>query len=114
VVSGGEAPKLAAAKRWVPWLCAFTGARVGEMLQLRKAEILGVISPRSRFYIAPLGPKPQMLGAALYYMAENAKGAVSLIYPVVSSHAAATSSGVSIVAINTIDFPLLDSIAARN
>jgi hypothetical protein len=30
--AGGEAPKLAAAKWWVPWLCAFTGARVGEML----------------------------------------------------------------------------------
>lgn len=36
---GGEAPKLAAAKRWVPWLCAFTGARVGEMLQLRKQDV---------------------------------------------------------------------------
>jgi integrase len=36
---GGEAPKLASAKRWVPWLCAFTGARVGEMLQLRKQDV---------------------------------------------------------------------------
>jgi integrase len=36
---GGEAPKLALAKRWVPWLCAFTGARVGEMLQLRKDDV---------------------------------------------------------------------------
>ncbi|UPK20349.1 tyrosine-type recombinase/integrase [Bradyrhizobium sp. 131] len=34
-----EAPKLAAAKRWVPWLCAFTGARVGEMIQIRKEDI---------------------------------------------------------------------------
>jgi integrase len=38
-VAGREAPKLAAAKRWVPWLCAFTGARVGEMLQLREADV---------------------------------------------------------------------------
>ncbi|MGY2902170.1 tyrosine-type recombinase/integrase [Bradyrhizobium sp. URHC0002] len=38
-IAGREAPKLAAAKRWVPWLCAFTGARVGEMLQLRKADV---------------------------------------------------------------------------
>lgn len=38
-VPGKEAPKLAAAKRWVPWLCAFTGARVGEMLQLRKQDV---------------------------------------------------------------------------
>jgi integrase len=27
------------AKRWVPWLCAYTGARVGEMVQLRKEDI---------------------------------------------------------------------------
>lgn len=38
-VAGKEAPKLAAAKQWVPWLCAFTGARVGEMLQLRKQDV---------------------------------------------------------------------------
>ena len=36
---GRESRKLAAAKRWVPWLCAFTGARVGEMLQLRKDDV---------------------------------------------------------------------------
>jgi integrase len=29
-----------AAKRWVPWLCAYTGARVGEMTQLRKQDIV--------------------------------------------------------------------------
>ncbi len=29
----------AAAKRWVPWLCAFTGARIAEMTQLRKVDI---------------------------------------------------------------------------
>jgi integrase len=34
-----EAPKLKAAKRWVPWLCAYSGARVGEMVQLRKEDI---------------------------------------------------------------------------
>lgn len=28
-----------AARRWVPWLCAYTGARVGEMTQLRKEDI---------------------------------------------------------------------------
>lgn len=36
---GRTAPKLALARRWVPWLCAFTGARVGEMLQLRKEDV---------------------------------------------------------------------------
>jgi integrase len=34
-----EQPQTAAAKRWVPWLCAYTGARVGEMAQLRKQDV---------------------------------------------------------------------------
>ena len=34
-----EKPKAAASKRWVPWLCAYTGARVGEMVQLRKQDV---------------------------------------------------------------------------
>jgi integrase len=37
--AGKESPKTAAAKRWVPWLCAFTGARVGELAQLRKEDV---------------------------------------------------------------------------
>ncbi|EFF2235297.1 recombinase XerD, partial [Escherichia coli] len=28
-----------AGRRWVPWLCAYSGARVGEMVQLRKQDI---------------------------------------------------------------------------
>jgi len=31
---------LGAAKRWVPWLCAYTGARAGEITQLRKQDIV--------------------------------------------------------------------------
>ncbi|MEW4457777.1 tyrosine-type recombinase/integrase [Roseibium algicola] len=31
-----------AARRWAPWLCAYSGARVGEVLQLRKADIIKV------------------------------------------------------------------------
>jgi integrase len=34
-----EHSKTAAAKRWAPWLCAYTGARVGEILQLRKQDV---------------------------------------------------------------------------
>lgn len=34
-----EKPKTTAAYRWVPWLLAFTGARVGEICQLRKEDI---------------------------------------------------------------------------
>lgn len=34
-----EDPKLVAAKRWVPWLMAYTGTRVGEVAQLRKSDV---------------------------------------------------------------------------
>jgi integrase len=34
-----EKPNLVAAKRWVPIICAFTGARVSEITQLRKEDI---------------------------------------------------------------------------
>lgn len=36
---GREHPKTFAAKRWASWLCAYSGARVGEMLQLRKEDL---------------------------------------------------------------------------
>jgi integrase len=39
IKKGLERPKTFAAKRWVPWLCAYTGARVGEIAQLRKEDI---------------------------------------------------------------------------
>jgi integrase len=40
-VSGSqrENPKTTAAKRWVPWLCAYSGARVMEAIQLRKEDV---------------------------------------------------------------------------
>ena len=34
-----ELEATAAAKKWVPWLCAFTGARVTELTQLRKQDV---------------------------------------------------------------------------
>jgi integrase len=34
-----EKPELVFAKRWVPIICAFTGARVAEITQLRKEDI---------------------------------------------------------------------------
>ncbi|MGY4233014.1 integrase [Bradyrhizobium sp. USDA 4449] len=37
--SGRELDKTSAAKRWVPWLCALAGARVGEMVQLRRQDV---------------------------------------------------------------------------
>ena len=36
---GREHAKTFAAKCWVPWLCAYTGARVGELVQLRKQDV---------------------------------------------------------------------------
>jgi integrase len=33
----------AAARRWVPWLCAYTGARVNEMTQLRGEDVFAVM-----------------------------------------------------------------------
>jgi len=38
-VGGSEQPQTRAAKHWVPWLCAYTGARVGEIAQLRKQDL---------------------------------------------------------------------------
>jgi integrase len=35
-----EVERLINAKRWVPWVCAYTGARVGEIVQLRKADLI--------------------------------------------------------------------------
>lgn len=34
-----EGAKVTLAKRWVPLLCAYTGARLGEMVQLRKQDV---------------------------------------------------------------------------
>ena len=36
---GAQHAKTFAAKRWGPWLCAYSGARVGEILQLRKDDV---------------------------------------------------------------------------
>lgn len=37
--SARTSPYLKAAIRWVPWLCAYTGSRPGEMTQLRKQDV---------------------------------------------------------------------------
>ncbi|MHC4040795.1 DUF6538 domain-containing protein [Bradyrhizobium sp. 23AC] len=34
-----EHKKTTAAKRWLPWLCAYTGARIGEVAQLRREDV---------------------------------------------------------------------------
>ncbi|UPT96303.1 hypothetical protein J4G48_0046050 [Bradyrhizobium barranii subsp. apii] len=40
------------ARRWVPWLCAYSGARSGEITQLRGADI----ENRSGFYVMKITP----------------------------------------------------------
>jgi integrase len=35
----GKLVPVEAARRWIPWLCAYTGARVGEMTQLRACDV---------------------------------------------------------------------------
>lgn len=37
--SGNLSAERVFARRWVPWLCAYTGARVNEITQLRKADV---------------------------------------------------------------------------
>lgn len=36
---GRELPQTYAAKRWIPWVLAFTGARVGEIVQMRRQDL---------------------------------------------------------------------------
>lgn len=38
--SGETTPHNRSAFRWIPWICAYTGARVGEIAQLRKEDFL--------------------------------------------------------------------------
>ena len=39
---GGISPEHALARRWIPWLCAYSGARVGEVAQMRGDDILQI------------------------------------------------------------------------
>ena len=39
VALGGVGAQTKAMYRWVPWICAYTGARVGEIVQLRKQDV---------------------------------------------------------------------------
>jgi integrase len=41
-VSGRLSPGYARARRWIPWLCAYTGARVNEFSQLRGQDVMEV------------------------------------------------------------------------
>ena len=79
------APTHRLARRWVPWLCAYTGARVGEMSQLRTEDVMqidgvwavritpdagGVKSGKAR--IVPL--HPHLIEQGFVAVATKAKG----------------------------------------
>jgi hypothetical protein len=47
----------AACRRWVPWLCAYTGARVGELTQLRAGDVQARQGPAGSIWILRLTPE---------------------------------------------------------
>jgi integrase len=78
-------PEHRLARRWVPWLCAYTGSRVGEMAQLRAEDVKQIdgvwtvtITPEAggvksgKFRIVPL--HPHLIEQGFPDVAANAKG----------------------------------------
>jgi integrase len=83
----------AAARRWVPWLCCYTGARVNELTQLRACDVLAVegiecirITPEagtvktSRGRTVPL--HPHLLEMGFVTWARRKKGDTPLFYSI--------------------------------
>lgn len=79
------APTHRLARRWVPWLCAYTGARVGEMSQLRTEDVKQIdgvwtvrITPDAggvksgKFRVVPL--HPHLIEQGFVDVATKAKG----------------------------------------
>ncbi len=48
-----ERARTVAAKRWIPWLCAFSGARVGEIGQLRRQDL----RPEGEIWVMTITPE---------------------------------------------------------
>lgn len=71
-------------------------------------------SAATRFYVAPLATKTQMLGAALFYLTECQHGMLSILYPISSSHVPGPSVGISRAWLFKIDFDLCDSLEQRS
>jgi integrase len=81
----------AAARRWIPWLCAYTGARVNEVTQLRACDVLTVdgiscirITPEAgtvktaKKRTVPL--HPHLIEMGFVEFAHRKKGQVPLFY----------------------------------
>jgi integrase len=54
---GTKAEQWAACRRWVPWLCAYTGARVGELTQLRAGDVQARQGPAGSIWVLRLTPE---------------------------------------------------------
>ena len=48
---------------------------------------------RGNLYLCPVGPKPHVLGFAIYYLRELANGPASIIYPFAESYSGETTQG---------------------
>ena len=49
--------------------------------------------PRGNLYLCPVGPKPHVLGFALYYLRELEGSAASIIYPFTGGYSSSTTEG---------------------
>lgn len=76
-----ESEGLAAAKRWVPWICAFTGARVSEVTALRKdsfrtvkgVHVVRIMGTKNGTYRdVPLHPQLEEIGLLKFVEAASA------------------------------------------
>lgn len=88
--TGKLSPQRALARRWVPWLCAYTGARVNEMTQLRREDVRQIdgvwtirVTPeagRQKTNEARLVPLHEHLIELGFIAAINGKGAGHLFF----------------------------------
>ena len=53
---GAKGEQWAACRRWVLWLCAYTGARVGELTQLRAGDVQAREGPAGSIWVLRLTP----------------------------------------------------------
>jgi hypothetical protein len=69
------------------------------------AEDEKVRAPLTNLYLCSLGPKPQTLGFAIYYLSECQGSAASMLYPICRTYSRETSKGLSRVWRYTVEFP---------
>ena len=64
-----------------------------DVVAREKAEARG--SSNGNLYLCPVGPKPHVLGFAIYYLRELIGGTASIIYPFAQSYSRLTTQGLS-------------------